>query len=186
MRKLTEKQHAFTLKVFENKEPGPAYMEIYRVRSMAVASTCASKLLRVAKVQELLGELRKKVVDASVADVLEMEQILTAIMRGRFADFMTNLTPEKLKSPALQEIKVTERDGGKTTTIKLNDPVRAIDQLCKLMGLYKEVPGATVNIDNRSVNIGEGAGTDAKNKLIAELARYAARAEANRGDKEAK
>ncbi len=181
VRKLSEKQRTFTLRVFEAKEdPGPIYLSIYAVKSMAVASAAASRLLKNVKVQGLLAELQKKAEDESVAEVLEMKQILTAIMRGRFADFMTNLTPEKLKSPALKEIKVTEGPTGKTTTIKLNDPVTAIDQLCRVMGIYKD--GAPINIDARSVNFGEGA-IDAKGQLIAELNRFAARIEAHRGDK---
>ncbi len=163
--KLSEKQHAFTLLVSEGKEAGPAYMEIYRCRSMAVASACASRLLTNAKVEKLLGELRKKAEDDSVATVLEMEQVLTEIIRGRFSEFMTNLTPDKLKSAALQEIKITEAVTGRTTTIKLNDPAKAIDLLNKMDKLYGDEP--IVNIDNRTVNIGVGELTDEQLAIIA-------------------
>ncbi len=182
-RKLTEKQRTFTLKVFETQEPGPAYFEIYKVRSMAVASACASRLLINAKVQEYLQELRQRAEDDSVANVLERKQVATLIVRGRFADFMTNLTPEKLRSPALKRLRVTEGPAGKTTTIELHSPLEGVDRLNTMDQIYKD--GPAVVVDARSVNIGEGA-TDAKDKLIAELNRFASRKQANRDDPEAK
>jgi len=179
-RKLSDKQRAFTLRVFEAKEePGPIYLSIYAVKSMAVASAAGSRLLTNVKVQEYLKELRQKTEDESVATVLERKQVATQIVRGRFADFMTNLTPEKLRSPALKRIKVTEGPtGGKTTTIELHSPLEGVDRLNTLDQIYKD--GPAVVVDARSVNIGEGAGEDAKDKLIAEVARVAARIRAGK------
>ncbi len=166
-RRLTEQQRAFTLRVFEAKEePGPIYLSIYAVKSMPVASASASRLLRTVKVQDLLQDLRQKAEDESVADVLERKQVLTEIVRGRFADFMTNLTPEKLRSAALQEIRIVEYGIAvpkKATTIKLNDPAKAIDLLNKMDKLYGD--GANVNIDARTLTINVGSEEE---RLLAE------------------
>ena len=100
------------------------------------------------------NELQQKAEDASVATVLERKQVLTEIIRGRFADFMTKLTPEKLRSAALQEIRIIEYGKEvlvKTTTIKLNDPAKAIDLLNKMDKLYGD--GANINIDARTLTI---------------------------------
>ncbi|KKM64638.1 hypothetical protein LCGC14_1499390 [marine sediment metagenome] len=176
-RKITEKQRTFTLRVFEAKEdPGPIYFSIYKCKSMAVASACASRLLTNAKVAEFLQELQQQAQDDSVASVLERKQVLTEIIRGRFADFMTNLTPEKLKSAALQEIKILENvgpAGGKTTTIKINDHTKAIDLLNKMEKLYGD--GVNLNVDARSIHIGD-EDDDPKGALISLLNGIAARA----------
>jgi len=133
-------------------------------------------------------ELQKKAEDDSVATVLEMKQVLTEIIRGRIGEFITNPTKEKLMSAALQELRVTETHHAsvdktvKTTTFKLHNPIQAIDQLAKLMGITRE--GATFlidNSDNRSINIGA---TDAKNQLIAELSRFAARRKSSQDNTE--
>ncbi len=100
------------------------------------------------------NELQQKAEDDSVANVLERKQVLTQIVRGRFADFMTKLTPEKLQSAALQEIRITEigRDiPVKHTTIKLNSPAQAIDLLNKMDKLYGDE--ATIKVDARTLTI---------------------------------
>ena len=195
-RRITEKQRTFTLRVYEAKEdPGPIYLSIYAVKSMAVASAAASRLLKNVKVEGLLAELQKKAEDASVAQVLERKQILTEIARGRLTDYTTcgpdgdliSVGPESPNTAALQEVtsrtEVIGEDVGQAviTKLKLHSPMTAIDLLNKMEKLYSD--GTTVlvdNSDNRSVNIGA---IDAKGQLIAELNRFAARIEAHRGDK---
>ncbi len=147
-RKLTAKQHAFGVLAFKTGEPGLAYMEIYKVKSMAVASVCASKLLTNAKIQELTEDLRKRAEDDSVATVLERKQVLTEILRGRVADYTKNnrinVEPESLNTAAIQEINTSELKIGQgesallveITKLKLHDPIRAIDILNKMGGDY--------------------------------------------------
>ncbi len=123
-----------------SKEQAPATLDRH-------ASEVASK----DKVLARLEELKKAAEGASVATVLERKQVLTEIVRGRFADFMTNLTKEKLRSAALQELRITESEGVKSTVIKLHNPIQAINELNKMEKIYSE--GATVNVDNRSITI---------------------------------
>lgn len=149
-RKLTQKQETFTRNLFSGMSQYDAYREAgYAVVKQArgTINANASRLANNVNIKQLLDELNQKAEDASVASVLERKQVLTEIIRGRFADFMTKLTPEKLKSAALQEIKIMETDGGKATTIKLHSPIQATDLLNKMDKLYTD--GATVNVVNQ-------------------------------------
>lgn len=156
MERLTQKQESFCLNLFKGMYQRDAYIDAYHpIYSMATIDGNASRLANNEKILTRLEELRQKAEDATIADVVERKQVLTEIVRGRFADFMAGLTPEKLKSAALQEIKVTEHGSGngkqKTTAIKLHNPVHAIDTLNKMDKLYSD--GAVVNVDNRKVEI---------------------------------
>lgn len=161
--KLTQKQQLFTLNLFEGMSQRESYIKAgYSPnQSPATIDRHACELAKSDKVLARLGELQEAAKDASVANVLERKQVLTEIIRGRFVDFMTKLTPEKLKSAALQEIRITEFSGGKngrakekTTTIKLNDPVKAIAELNKMEHIYELAESGDVNIYNQTLNIG--------------------------------
>ena len=150
--KLTQKQETFCLKYFElGNATEAAKVAGYSPRT---ARHMASENLTKPVIQARVAELRQRAEDATVANFLERQQVLTEIVRGRFADFMTKLTPEKLRSAALQEIRITEVGQGtpiKTTTIKLHSAIQAIDTLNKMDKLYTD--GAIVSIDNRKIEI---------------------------------
>jgi len=146
---LTPKQETFCLKWIESGNASEAVILAgYKTKNPNVIG--AQNLTKLS-IQMRIAELRQATEDATVATVLERKQILTEIARGRFVDFMTNLTAEKLKSAALQEIKITESPAGKSTTIKLHNPIQAIGELNKMEKIYTE--GAVVNIDNRRLEI---------------------------------
>lgn len=153
---LTQKQETFCLKYVELDNATQAAIAAgYKSHTAAVI---ASQNLKKLNVLARIKELRQKAEDATIATVIERKQILTEIARGRFIDFMAGLTKDKLKSAALQEIRVTEFTGGKegrarekTTTIKLHSPIQAIAELNKMERIYSE--GTTVNIDNRRLEI---------------------------------
>lgn len=152
VRRLTQKQETFCLKYFELGRVGEA--ALVAGYSPKTAPYIGSENLDKPKIIERIRQLRQAAEDATVATVLERKQVLTEIIRGRFAQFMTNLTKEKLQSAALQEIRITEVGKDipvKTTTIKLHSPAQAIDLLNKMDKLY-EADGA-VTIDNRTLNI---------------------------------
>lgn len=168
--RLTQKQETFCLKYFELGNATEA--AIIAGYSPKTAYVIACENLKKPKIKERLEELNQATIDASVATVFERKQILTEIARGQFIDFMTKLTPEKLKSAALQEIKVTEFTGGKegrarekSTTIKLHNPIQAINELNKMERIYTE--GAVVNIDNRRLEI--TVGNEETKKLLEEI-----------------
>ena len=150
--KLTGKQERFARFLFEGLAQREAYIQAgySKKQAMATVDKNAFALANNTKVVSRLAELRKAAEDASVATVLERKQVLSEIVRGRVANFMTNLTKEKLESAALQELTITERPSGKKTNIKLHNPIHAVDLLNKMDRIYGESP--QVNIDNRSIN----------------------------------
>lgn len=148
--RLTQKQIGFVLDVVKEVPAGKAYMTHYRVKSMAVADVCASKLLRTAKIQAYLQDLRKKLEDESIADPVERRQILTEIARARLTDYTTcgpdrdliDVGPESPNTAALQELTSRtefDKDGAGNaviTKLKLHNPMQAIDILNKMGGDY--------------------------------------------------
>jgi len=145
---LTQKQETFCLKYIELDNATQAAIAAgYNPHTAAVI---ACENLKKPNVLARITELRQKTEDATIATVIERKQILSEIARGRFIDFM-NPTKEKLKSAALQEIRVMETDVGKATTVRLHNPIHAITELNKMDGVYRE--GTTVNIDNRRLEI---------------------------------
>lgn len=152
MDRLTQKQETFCLKYFElGNASEAARIALYSPKTAAVIGR--ENLLKP-QIIERIYQLRRIAEDATIATVLERKQVLTEIIRGRFADFMTNPDVEKLKSAALQEIRIVtvgKETPIKTTTIKLNSPVQAIAELNKMERIY-EAEG-TVAIDNRTLII---------------------------------
>ena len=153
---LTQKQETFCLKYVELGNATQAAIEAGY--SPKTARSIANENLTKPYISAFIKELRQKAEDATIATVLERKQVLTEIIRGRFANFMTSLTAEKLKSAALQSIRITEFVGGKdgigkekTTTIKLHNPVQAITELNKMERIY-EAEGS-MTIDNRTLII---------------------------------
>ena len=142
---ITQKQEAFVQDVFKDINPGRAYLNHYHCKSLGVAGACATRLLKKAKIKDRLDQLRQKVEDASVATVLERKQILTEIARGRLSDFMGEaLDSDKLRSAALQEIKIIEGKD-KSTTVKLHNPIQAIAEMNKMEGAY--APDKHINLN---------------------------------------
>ena len=170
--KLTLRQEAFCLNLFKGMSQRDAYVAAgySSKQSDPTIDRHACELAKTDKVKARCEELRQKAEDESVAGVLERKQVLSEIVRGRFIDFTKNLTPEKLRSAALQEIKITSSgpEGlGKTTTIKLHNPIQAIDLLNKMDKIYTD---GDQYIDNRKIEV-----YDAKGKLAGIITRLAAR-----------
>ena len=180
--RLTQKQETFCLKYFElGNASEAARLALYSPRTVGVIGY---ENLRKPQIQARISELRKAAEDASVMNVLERKQRLTEIARTRLTDFMelgqdgswVNIGKETPNSGAIQEIHSrTEYDDDGAhptvyTSVKLHDPVRAIQELNKMEKIYSE--GTTVNVDNRKVEIN----VDAKELLISAIARLAARA----------
>jgi len=191
MRKLTERQESFCIKYFELNNATEAAKQAGYAPNSAGAN--AGVLLKKPHIQARLQELRKQLdgankllVDATIMSVQERQQRLSEIARARLTDFMelgqdgswVNIGPETGQTAAIQEIHSRteyDKDGSKPTvhtSVKLHDPMKAIDLLNKMDKIYSEQsPGNTYNIGAMQVNVG-----DPKEKLLSELARLAARA----------
>ena len=157
--KLTQKQEAFTRLTFETNEPAQAYLQIYKCKSKGVASACATRLLKNAKIKAYLEDLNQQTEDASVASVLERKQILTEITRGNLLDYQEtgadgawlNIGKDSPHTKAVAEITSrTNEDDSVITRVKLHNPIQAITELNKMERIY-ETEG--VKIDNRTINI---------------------------------
>lgn len=178
--RLTQKQETFCLKYLELPTATEAILAAGYSPKYAANNT--PKLLNNTKIQARIQELRQRMEDASVMNVLERKQRLTEISRARLTDFMelgqdgswVNLGPEVPMSGAIQEIRSRteyDDDGAKPTvytSVKLHNPIQAIDLLNKMDKIYNDSP--IVNIDNRTIEI-----HDPKGKLISAISRLATR-----------
>jgi phage terminase small subunit len=163
MRRLTQKQDRFCWKYLELPNVGDAM--IAAGYSPKYASQNSSQVLSSAVVQARIQELKQKSEDELVMNLLERKQRLSEIGRGRLTDFMelgqdgswVNIGKETPHGGAIQEIHSrTEYDDDGAhptvyTSVKLHDPVKAIDLLNKMDKVYA-VEGQ-VNIDNRKIEI---------------------------------
>jgi len=141
----------------------------------------ASLLANSPKISQRLQELREKTEGAAVMNVQERKERLTEVGRARLTDFMelgqdgswVNLGPETEKGGAIQEIRSRteyDKDGAKPivyTSVKLHDPMKAIDLLNKMDKIYSD--GSVFN-DNRKIEI-----YDAKGKLASIITGLASR-----------
>jgi phage terminase small subunit len=138
---LTQKQIAFCVHYFESGNGTEAAKLAGYKPKTAYAS--AWENLRKPEIQAYLAELRQKTESEAVANVLERKRVLTEIVRARCGDYTDeygNLTVEgqdKLRTAAVQELR-TERtkNGGLRTTLKLRDPVVAVQELNRMDGVY--------------------------------------------------
>ena len=81
MSTLTQKQVRFALDIIKEVPPGKAYMEQYKVSTMAVADSAASRMLKTVKIQDYLTQLRAEVKSAAIMDFAERQERLTTIAR---------------------------------------------------------------------------------------------------------
>ena len=103
-----------------------------------------------------INELRRRTEDEAVVRVLERKRMLSEIARGRVTDYLNDagdglaVDRDSVNAGAVAEVSVQTRPGKEgqegrvITRLKLHDPVRAIDLLNKMEGLYTdaESPGA--------------------------------------------
>ena len=175
--KLTQRQETFCLKYFELGNASEA-AKIAKY-SPKTAYVMGAENLSKPKIQARIQELRQKAEDASVANVLERKQRLTEIARANIPDYITEdgIKVEK-QSPnvgAVSEIttktKVFRRTGEvvNITNLKLHSPIQAIDLLNKMDKIYTD--GATVNVDNRKIEVYELTDEQLDRLIATEVAR---------------
>lgn len=83
MAKLTEKQKLFVDEYLIDLNATRAYKTVYpNVKKDSSAAVCAAKLLRNAKVKAYIDEQLEKVSSRKIADVREVMEYLTSVMRG--------------------------------------------------------------------------------------------------------
>lgn len=111
---LSVKQEKFCLEYAKSGNQRQAYIKAgYKCKNDASADASASQLLRNPKVKERLAELAEEIKNASIADITEMQQKLTEIIRQTLdeevivvessGDFMTEAR-KMTKKPAIKEV----------------------------------------------------------------------------------
>ena len=145
----------FCLDILKEIPAGEAYFAHYKVKSMAVADVCASKLLRTTKIAKRIKGLRAKAEGETIADLREACQISTAIMRAKVSDFLDDtgkIDKTKLDSHAIQSIDEQLVAGRQSivTKLRLHSPLDGLEKLAKLKKWYDS--GLVFN-DNRTIII---------------------------------
>lgn len=125
---LSVKQEKFCLEYAKSGNQRQAYLLAgYNVKSDETADANASRLLRNAKVKARLAELAEEIKNASIADVVEMQQTLTAIIRKQ-------MTEEVIVVESVGDYMTEARKMDKEPSIK--DIINAINTLGKIQGAF--------------------------------------------------
>ena len=146
---LSVKQEKFCLEYAKTGNQRQAYLLAgYKVSSDEVADAAASRLLRNVNVQARLAELAEEAKNASIADIVEMQQTLTSIIRKQ-------MTEEVIVVESVGDYMTEARKMDKEPSIK--DIINAITTLGKMQGAFVEKVQQEVDMDlNIVVDYGDG------------------------------
>lgn len=127
---LSMKQEKFCLEYAKSGNQRQAYLAAgYKCKNDASADASASQLLRNPKVKERLAELAEEIKNASIADITEMQQTLTKIIRQQ-------MTEEVIVVESIGDFMSEARKMDKNPSIK--DIINAINTLGKMQGAFTE------------------------------------------------
>ena len=138
--KLTQKQIGFVLDVVKEVKPGQAYMNHYKVKSMAVADAAASRLLKTVKIQAYHKELLEKMEDETIASAKERRQRLTKFLRednyskfgiNRQSNIQAIAELNKMEKIYTENITIDNR----TLNINVGDPKEKLISLLSRLAL---------------------------------------------------
>lgn len=125
---LSIKQEKFCLEYAKTGNQRQAYYKAgYNCKSDEAADANASRLLRNDKVQARLAELAEEIKAASIADITEMQQTLTSIIRQK-------LEEEVIVVESVGDFMSEARKTNKKPAIK--DIISAINTLGKMQGAF--------------------------------------------------
>jgi phage terminase small subunit len=138
---LTIKQEKFCIEYAKSGNARQAYKAAgYACKNDDVIDAAASRLLGQVKVKERLAELTEEVKDASIADIKEMQEKLTEIIRQQAeeevivvlskGDFMQE-AQKLMKKPAIKEVisaieKLGKMQGAFTDNVNVNGVVPVV------------------------------------------------------------
>lgn len=125
---LSVKQEKFCLEYAKSGNQRQAYLLAgYNIKSDEAADAAASRLLRNVNVQARLAELAEEAKNASIADIVEMQQTLTSIIRKQ-------MTEEVIVVENIGDYMTEARKMDKEPSIK--DIINAINTLGKIQGAF--------------------------------------------------
>ncbi|MBO5957528.1 MAG: terminase small subunit [Bacteroidales bacterium] len=126
--KLTVKQEAFCLHYAKTGNATESYKQAgYSVKSDTVAGVEGHKLLKNPKVKDRLAELAEETKTAAIADIAEIQEMLTAILRNQAHEQV--VVVENI-GDFTSEARTVEKD----TSIK--DRIKAAETLAKMQGAF--------------------------------------------------
>ena len=148
---LPAKQEKFCLEYAKSGNQRQAYIKAgYKCKNENVMDASASQLLRKPKVKARLAEIYEEIKNASIADVTEMQQTLTSIIRQQ-------LEEEVIVVESVGDFMSEARKMDKKPSIK--DVISAINTLGKMQGLFVDKVEADVDMElNITVDYGDGEG----------------------------
>lgn len=139
---LSVKQEKFCIEYAKSGNARQAYKNAgYKCKNDASVDASASQLLRNPKVKERLAELTEEVKNNAIADIREMQETLTKIIRQNLKEEVIMFDPasgiqREEKTPAVKEIISAINTLGKmqgaftdTVTLKGNVGVTIIDDI---------------------------------------------------------
>ena len=136
---LSMKQEKFCLEYAKSGNQRQAYLLAgYECKSDEAIDAAASRLLRNVKVKERLAELAEEAKNASIADIVEMQQTLTSIIRKQ-------MTEEVIVVESVGDYMSQARKMDKEPSIK--DIINAITTLGKMQGAFVEKVQQEVDMD---------------------------------------
>lgn len=134
---LNHRQEKFCLAYAKSGNARQSYLEAGYQCKPEVADASASQLLKNPKVQARLAELYKEISSSKIADIREMQEILTRIIRNEEDE----------------EIVVVEGCGDGCSEARrmrkeasLNDRIKAIEKLGKMQGAFVDKLNVDGNI----------------------------------------
>lgn len=145
---LSVKQEKFCLEYAKSGNQRQAYLLAgYNIKSDEAADAAASRLLRNVNVKARLAELAEEAKNASIADIVEMQQTLTKIIRQQ-------MTEEVIVVESVGDFMSEARKMDKEPSIK--DIINAINTLGKMQGVFIDKVQQEVDMDlNITVDYGD-------------------------------
>lgn len=135
---LSVKQEKFCIEYAKSGNARQAYKDAgYACRNDNATDAAASRLLSNVKVKERLAELAEEVKNASIADITEMQQKLTSIIRQEAEEEVIVVVS---KGDFMQEARIM------TKKPSLKDVIGAIDRLGKMQGAFSNDVNLNGNI----------------------------------------
>lgn len=127
---LSVKQEKFCLEYAKSGNQTQAYIKAgYNVKNDETAAANASRMLKNANVKARLAELAEEAKNASIADIVEMQQTLTSIIRKQ-------MTEEVIVVESVGDYMTEARKMDKEPSIK--DIINAITTLGKMQGAFTD------------------------------------------------
>ena len=117
--KLNTNQEKFCLEYAASGNATASYQKVYGVTDETVSASCASKLLKNAKIQARLKELADELASAKIADSRELQERLTSILRGEVTEEQILPSGERVPRKVL-----------------IKDVLKATELLCRIQGLF--------------------------------------------------